>query len=158
MLTPTTRSQAFLSREVLSHVTSAHPMSKARRIQARHRATCCISQVSRHRETSRERFDNPMSQARHRVTDCIFPGPTGNPEVTETGASDLEDCYWMPKKKDSRASSFGHNVSRNPSAQALGERLPSTLKEDDDILNLLTPRVDPNSSRAVSPRQWKLVP
>ena len=51
-------------------------MSKVKRIQARHRVTSCISPVSRHRETSREWFNNPMiqakiMQARNRVTDCI---------------------------------------------------------------------------------------
>ena len=45
--------------------------------KARHRATECISQVSTHWETGRERFNNPMCvvrriQARHWVTDWHF--------------------------------------------------------------------------------------
>ena len=48
--------------------------------KARHRATECISQVSTHWETGRERFNNPMCvvrriQARYWVTDWHFAMP-----------------------------------------------------------------------------------
>ena len=37
------------------------------------------------------------TQARHWATDSFFPGPSGNPEVTEPGPPDVEGEYWMPK-------------------------------------------------------------
>ena len=53
----------------------------------------CISKVSRHRETGRIRFNNPMTQdkrARHRVKPMAFPSSTMKTQVTEPEASDLE--------------------------------------------------------------------
>ena len=86
-------------------------MSKAR-IKARHRATDCISQVSPWRPVAR------------------------NPEVAETGASDLEEYCSMPQRTSS-----GRNESHNPNAQASGDRLQSILKEDEDVINSLSPGV-----------------
>ena len=65
--------------------------------------TDCISQVCRHRETGREWFNNLMSVARRPrpgIGDRLhFPGPSGNPEVVEPGASDLGGYYCMPKRE-----------------------------------------------------------
>ena len=67
-------------------------------------------------------------------------GFTGNPEVTEPGALDWKGYFWLPKQeRQSAPSSSGRNESQNPSAQASGDQLPFTLKEDDDIRNLLAP-------------------
>ena len=49
----------------------------------------------------------------------------------------------MPKREEHNASSSsGRNESQNSNAQAPGDRLPSTLTEDDDIRNLLTLGID----------------
>ena len=59
-----------------------------------------------------------------------FPGSTRNSQVTESGTSDVEGYYWMPK------SSSGRNGSQNPNAQASGDRLQS--KEDHGLRNMLS--------------------
>ena len=81
-------------------------MLKARRTQARHRATDCISQVSRHRETGRIKFNTPrtqsrMIQGRHLETDCsqkkirtkrmCFCGPQAHSEFGDEGGRKLEE-------------------------------------------------------------------
>ena len=65
-------------------------------------------------------------------------GTTGNSEVTQPGASTWNEYCWMPKREQQKALSSGRNESQNPSAQGSGDRLQSTLKENDDVRNLLS--------------------
>ena len=55
-----------------------------------------------------------------------FPISTRNPEITEPEASEVKGFYWIER-----------NESQNPNAQS-GDRLQSKLKEDEDVISLLT--------------------
>ena len=118
-------------------------MSKARRIQARHRAADCIYLVSSHLETGREWINNPMSiargnQAKHLVTDCISQVP---PEKSRSHGTRgvrfgrlLLDAH---REQQNASSSSRRNESHNPNAQATGERLQSKLTSVGDVKNVV---------------------
>ena len=64
-------------------------------------------------------------------------------ENSTPGASTWNEDFWIPNREQQRASSSSRrNESQNPRAQASGDRLQSTLKDDGDMRNLLSPGVE----------------
>ena len=81
-----------------------------------------------------------------------FLGSTENPEDTEPGALDWKDYSWMQKKENITVQSR-YEDETSPKIllpQHREDGLPSTLTEDADLRNLLTPGVDLNPSLSLS--------
>ena len=76
-------------------------------------------------------------QARHRATDCMSQASSRNPEVTEPEASDLEHWMPKPEQQNA-SSSLGCNESHDHNVPASGERLQSNMKEVEDVMNILS--------------------
>ena len=97
-----------------------------------------------HRRSQLKKRYNPMSkarriQARHRATDCTSQAP---PEIHESGNQKRQ--IWkvksgcQKKEQQNASSSSGRKGSQKPNAQASGDRLQSQLKEDEEVINLLS--------------------
>ena len=82
--------------------------------------------------------ENPCQALRDRLH---FPGPTRNPEVTEPGASDSEDCMIGSQNENSRMQRHLDATSPIIPMQASGGGLHSFKKEDEKVINLLSPGV-----------------
>ena len=86
-------------------------------------------------------------QPRHQATDCISHVPRGIQTSRNQERQIWKVILGCQKREQKGASSsFGRHESPHHNAEASGDRLPSTLTEDDDIQNLPTPGVDLKSS------------
>ena len=109
--------------------------------RTRHRATDGTSQVSGHWETDRECFNIPMSDASRLVAFPRAHQKSRSHRTRNVGfkilSLDLKERE-RESKKQSASSSTERKESQNRSAPASGDRLQSTLKEDDDMATLLS--------------------
>ena len=77
-----------------------NPMSQSRRPEARHRATYCMSQVSRHRETGRTRIQNGFNLSKKEG----FSGYSHNPVVEQPVVEitdNTPDEMWVSSEEES---------------------------------------------------------